>query len=78
MDDPSGVPGIWFIGLVAILLVVFMLPTIIVACVFAITLMLRQAWTRASRGSAIALLLWVVGAALVIKDPADVWMWLFD
>lgn len=78
MDDPSNVPGIGLVGVIGIVLVLLTFPSIVGACVFAAALLIRQSFDRAARGSAIALVVWVCGAALVIRDPADVWMWLFD
>jgi hypothetical protein len=77
-DDPSSVPGIGLIGVIGIVLVLLMFPSMVGACMFAGALLMRQAFERAARGGAIALVLWVCGAALVIRDPAEVWMWLFD
>jgi hypothetical protein len=78
MDDPKNVPGVDPVGIIALLLVIASLPAFVMGIIFLIGLMTHQAWQRAMKAGAIALVLWVTGFILARWDPAGVWMWLFD
>lgn len=77
-DDPSNVPGVGLLAILAILLVVMSLPAFLTGFFLVIALISHKAWMRLVRSGFLAVGIWAYGFSFTLWDPAEVWMWLWD